>query len=441
MGQHVAEALDALRSLGTPDQMRALAREGYAPRPPARVNTHIHLPPNFSAFESVEQAVDLAADQGIGALGVSNYYDYDVYGAFVRCARQQGIFPLFGTEIICMDDALRDAGIKINDPGNPGKFYFCGKGITRFDTMTPEAARLIEVVRRNDSTRMAKMVERMAHIFRDRGLEADIDEKAIVDMIVRRHGSDRNTVYLQERHVSQAFQEALFEKVRPEERIERLSRVLGAKTKASHPEDSVAMQNDIRSHLMKAGRPAFVEETFVSFDNAYRLILELGGIPCYPTLADGASPICQFEQSPERLIAAIKERNIHVAEWIPVRNTVGVLREYVMKMREAGLAITAGTEHNTLDLVPLDPFCRDGHIPDDLRAVFWEGACVAAGHQFLTLHGECGFVDGEGSPNPDYASAEERIQAFAAIGAAVMQRYFEACRGTRGSSPPSRISP
>jgi hypothetical protein len=427
MGRQVAEALDALRNLSAPDETRALARRGYGPRPLPRVNAHIHLPPNFSAFESVEQAVRLAADQGMGALGISNYYDYEVYGDFVSCARKQGIFPLFGTEIICMEDALRDAGIKINDPGNPGKLYFCGKGITRFDEMTPQVTRLIEVIRRNDSTRMAQMVERMEQIFRDRGLRTGIDEKAVVDMIVRRHGSDRNTVYLQERHISQAFQEALFEKVRPEERIERLRRVLGAETKANGPEDAVSMQNDIRSHLMKAGKPAFVQEAFIGFDDAQRLVLELGGIPCYPTVADGASPICQFEQSPERLIAAIKERNIHAAEWIPVRNTVGVLREYVVRMRKAGLAVTAGTEHNTLDLVPLDPFCRDGDVPDDLRAVFWEGACVVAGHQFLTLHGQCGFVDGQGSPNADYASADERIKAFAGVGAAVIQRYYEVC--------------
>ena len=430
MGRQVAEALDALRNLGTPDEMRALARQGYAPRPTPPVNAHIHLPPNFSAFESVAQAVNLAAEEGIGALGVSNYYDYEVYGDFVQRARHKGIFPLFGTEIICMEDALRDAGIKINDPGNPGKLYFCGKGITRFDEMTPQATRLIGVIRRNDSTRMAQMVDEMERIFTERGLKTGIDEQAVVDMVVRRHGSDRSAVYLQERHISQAFQEALFEKVRPEERIERLSRVLGAKTKASGPEDAVSMQNDIRSHLMKAGKPAFVEETFIGFDDARRLILELGGVPCYPTVADGASPICQFEQSPDRLIAAIQERNIHAAEWIPVRNTVGVLREYVVKMREAGLAITAGTEHNTLDLVPLDPFCTDGKVPDDLRAIFWEGACVVAGHQFLTLHGECGFVDGRGNPNPDYASADERVKAFAGIGAAVIQRYDEVCGRT-----------
>lgn len=429
MGRQVAEALDALRNLGTPDEMRVLAQQDCSPRPLPPINAHVHLPPNFSAFESVEQAVNLAADQGLAALGVSNYYDYDVYGDFVHCARHKGIFPLFGTEIICMDDALRDAGVKINDPGNPGKFYFCGKGITRFDEMTPAATRLLGIIRRNDSTRMAQMVERMERLFTERGLKTEIDENAVVEMIVRRHGSARNTVYLQERHVCQAFQEALFEHVQPEERIERLNRILDAKTKANHPADFVAMQNDIRSHLMKAGKPAFVEETFVSFEDAYRLVRELGGIPCYPTIADGASPFCQFEQSPDKLIAEIQSRNIHAAEWIPIRNKIDVLREYANRMREAGLVITAGTEHNTLDLIPLDPFCQDGDVPGDMRALFWEGACVVAGHQFLTLHGECGFVDGEGNPNPDYASADARIRALAKIGAAVIRRYHEAYGG------------
>ena len=50
MGQQVVEALDALRQLGTPDEMRALTRQGSAPRPLPRVNAHIHLPPNFLRF-------------------------------------------------------------------------------------------------------------------------------------------------------------------------------------------------------------------------------------------------------------------------------------------------------------------------------------------------------------------------------------------------------
>ena len=48
--------------------------------------------------------------------------------------------------------------MKINDPGNPGKIYTCGKGITRFAPMSAEAERLINIIRRNDSERMAKMI-------------------------------------------------------------------------------------------------------------------------------------------------------------------------------------------------------------------------------------------------------------------------------------------
>src|SRR5262245_51827987 len=193
MGAQVTAALDALRGLGTPAEIRALADRGYGPAAAPRVNTHIHLPPNFSAFDTVEQAVSLAADQHIGVLGISNYYDFDVYGEFVERAQSRGIFPLFGLEIISMQAELRDAGIKVNDPGNPGKTYLCGKGITRFDTMSPNAQRLTDEIRRNDSKRMAAMVDRMRHVLGSRGFGCPTDERAVVDMIVARHGSARET--------------------------------------------------------------------------------------------------------------------------------------------------------------------------------------------------------------------------------------------------------
>lgn len=427
MATQVSDALDSLRALGTPAELRALGDRGYAPSLPQRVNSHIHLPPNFSAFDTVEQAVKLAADQQIGVLGVSNYYDFNVYGDFADRARRLGIFPLFGLEIIAMQADLRDAGIRVNDPGNPGKTYLCGKGITRFDDMSPEARRLTDEIRRNDSVRMAAMVERMRSVLASRGLDCKIDERAVVDMIVERHGSPRETVYLQERHISQAFQEEVFRRVPAEERLERFDKLLGAATRLSQPSDHVGYQNELRSHLMKAGKPAFVAESFLSFADARRLVLELSGIPSYPVLADGVSPVCEFESDPDKLIDELKRREIHAVEWIPIRNKRSVVDVYVTKMRAAGLVVTAGTEHNTLDLIPFDPVCSDGAASPNARDVFWEGACVVAAHQFLSLHGECGYVDADGRPNAAYSSAEERIKSKARIGAAVIQRYFETC--------------
>jgi hypothetical protein len=383
------------------------------------VNAHIHLPPNFSAFDTVEQAVTLAADQGVRVLGASNYYDYQVYKDFARRAAPRGLYPLFGLEIIALLEDQQAAGVKINDPGNPGKMYICGKGISRFDPMTEEAARLLGVIREKDSARMARMVARLAEVFAAAGVDLGLDEESVKQSIVRRHGSDPATVYLQERHVAQAFQEALFARVDGEARADALARLFGAASK--EPDDPVGVQNEIRSHLMKAGRPAYVAETFVGFDHAYNLILALGGIPCYPTLADGASPICAFENPVEKLIAEIRARGIHCAEFIPIRNSPEVLRRYVVPMREAGLVVTAGTEHNTLDLLPMEPTCVNGRpIPDDLKEIFWEGACVVAAHQELTARGEPGFVDSAGNPNPAYANDEARIAVYADRGSAII---------------------
>jgi hypothetical protein len=426
MSQRAAEGLALLKGLGTPKDLAGRAGGGGPRRTGLKVNSHIHLPPNFSAFETVRQAIDLAAAQGVRVLGVSNYYDYDVYGDFAEGARKAGIFPLFGLEIICLIDDLVKAGVKINDPGNPGKMYICGKGITRFAPFTAEGERLLGIIRHNDSARMRAVVDKLAGVFAQRGLPLRLTESDVIDMVAKRHGCPRERIYLQERHVCQAFQEALFATVPPAERLEKLTSVFGLSAPPKFgPEDAVKIQNEIRAQLMKAGKPAYVEETFVSFDQAYQLILELGGIPAYPTLADGTSPICPFEQPVGKLISEIKARGIHCAEFIPIRNTPEVLGQYVRAMRSAGLVVTAGTEHNTLDLLPIEPACLKGTpVPGEVGEIFWEGACVVAAHQFLTLHGECGFVDSQGKPNPKYPDADSRIAAFKALGETVIQRYF-----------------
>ncbi len=430
MSQGVAEALAFLKGLGTPADLAARSGTTCTSAARQKVNSHIHLPPNFSAFQTVGQALELAAAQGIEVLGVSNYYDYDVYGDFAKGARKAGIFPLFGLEIICLIDDLVKAGVKINDPGNPGKMYVCGKGITRFAPFNPEAQRLLGIIRQSDSTRMREVIGRLGEVFAQRGLPIKLSEADVIDMVAKRHQCPRERIYLQERHVCQAFQEAIFSTVPAAQRIEKLTHAFGLTAAPKFgPEEAVKIQNEIRAQLMKAGKPAYVAETFVNFDQAYRLILELGGIPAYPTLADGTSPVCPFEDPVEKLISNIKNLGFTCAEFIPIRNTPEVLSHYVKAMRAAGLIVTAGTEHNTLDLLPIEPACvKNIPVPDDVKEIFWEGACVVAAHQFLTLHGECGFVDAQGRPNPKYSDASARIAAFKALGAAVIQRYTDSKR-------------
>jgi hypothetical protein len=384
------------------------------------VNAHVHLPPNFSAFETAEDAVHAAATEGITVFGASNFHDHGIYRRFADAATAAGIVPLFGLEFISVVDALRDAGTRVNDPGNPGRMYLCGKGVDPFATPTATAARLLEQVRAADADRMGAMVPRVRACFAEAGLETALTAESIVTDVAERAGVPSSWVVLQERHVAMAFQEALFLAEAPERRHALLARAFGGPVGASM-DDPIAVQGEIRSRLLKAGCPAFVPESAVSFDDAYRLILEMDGMPCYPTLADGASPVCSWEEPPHALAQRVLERGIHAAELIPNRNRPAVVDAYVAAFREAGIIVMAGTEHNTRERIPLEPRCVDGSLPSPAaRATFWEATCVVAAHQHLRASGRPGYVDGQGRLNPGFPDGASRIRWFAELGAGLI---------------------
>ena len=381
------------------------------------VNTHIHVPPNFSAFETAEQAVEVAAAEGVAVVGTSNYHDFRVYARFAAAAAEARILPLFGVEIITLIDDLPGGGMLVNDPTNLNRMYLCGKALTRLDPPIPAAARRMAAMRAASEERMREMTVRVAARFAQAGLDGGVTDEQIAASVAERSGVPIEWVSLQERHVAQAFQESLFRDVAPDDRVGMLGRLFGAETSVVAT-DAVAVQEVIRSNLMKAGKPAFVPEAAVSFDDAYQLILELGGIPCYPILADGASPICPFEDPPEALAERLLSRGIYCAELIPGRNRRQVVDRYVAALRGAGIVVMAGTEHNAQRMIPLEPTALGGEgLSDASREAFWEGTCVVAAHQRLCESGEPGYVDSDGQLAAGFADSEARIRSFRRIGA------------------------
>ncbi len=417
--------LTFLSRLGKPEQLWEKAKKGVSFQP-QKANTHIHLPPNFSAFTTVQQAVKLASEKGLRVLGAGNYYDFGVYEEFGQLCEKTRIFPLFSTELIAFEPEMAAQKVRVNDPGNPGKIYLCGKGISKFAPMSADAASAMAEVRRRDGARMKAMIDKLAGMFAAAGVDTKLDEQAVIARVVKRHGCSAATVTLQERHIAQAFQEVFFELVPAERRGTILSGLYGGAPKAA-ANDTVGTQNDFRSFLMKAGKSCFVPESFGRWSDVHTLICKLGGIPCYPTLADGAAAVCEYETPVEELIARLKERGYAMAEFIPIRNKPDVLTAYATAMRKAGIVITAGTEHNTLDLIPLLPACVGGApVPAELVELFWEGVCVTAAHIYLNTNGQTGFVDDNGKPNAAWSDAEKRIADFAKLGQVVLDAYWAA---------------
>jgi mannitol-1-phosphate 5-dehydrogenase len=382
------------------------------------VNTHVHLPPNFSAFDTPEQAVRLAAAEGVWVLGSSNYYDFRPYRRFAAAAAGAGVMPLFGLEINTFASDL--VGMRINDPSNPGRFNLCGKGLTRFDPPLDSAARRMAAIRGASDERMRSMTARLSEWFARAGLGGAPTHSQIVATVAERCGVPADWVSLQERHVAQAFQELLFSAVPTDERVAALGRLLPGFVHVD-TSDEVAVQETIRSSLMKFGMPAFVPEVPVSFDDGYQLILELGGIPCYPIFADAASPISDFEDPPEALARRLLDRAIYCAELFPVRNKPEVVDRYVEVLRGAGIVVMAGTDHNTKRMIPLAlTVLGSAPLSQQARAAFWEATCIVAAHQELSAAGRPGYVDDAGRLAAGFDDCEARISWFAGAGAEVI---------------------
>ena len=402
---------------------------------PVHVNTHIHVPPNFSAFDSAEQAFAMAAEQGLSVLGVSNYYDFSIYRRVAELARRYNIFPIFGLEVIALDRSLRGNRVRVNDPSNPGRIYLCGKGITDFSPLPALANILLSGIRRNDRERMIEMAKKLVDFAVSRGFPSKCPgclwHDSIIAKLVTRYRCARTSILLQERDVARAFQEEIFEVFSEETARRSFLEALYEAAPTAPVTDPVATQNELRSRLLKSGKPAFVEERFVTFDEARDLIQSLGGILCYPVLLDGANPICEFEINLEHLIDELRRCGVRMVEFIPARNQPNILESYAVVLRNAGFAVTAGTEHNTCELGPLTLACKDGApIPPAVAEIFREGACVAVGHQYARLTGcSDGLVNCQGGPTFDsdphlaFTAANRQLHELCSLGEAVLYAY------------------
>jgi hypothetical protein len=384
------------------------------------VNAHVHIPPNFSSLPDAETAARRASDEGVRVLGLSNYYGTDIYPAFAAACRSRRVFPLFGLEVIVFDESLARSGTRVNDPQNPGKIYICGKGLGRV-APTAGARALFAEISRLDNERAGRIFDRINAHAASRGIPLGLDGGRAAADIAPPRGVPAGSVVLQERFLAEAVATAL-DAGPAEGRRGRWLAVLGdgaaaemEKAWAAPPEArDKPVQDLVRKHLMKVGRPAHVEERYVTLEKAFRLFAEMDGIPVYPVLADGASPVCEFEETPESLADRLDAWGVHAVEFIPTRNAPEVLSRYVDTLEARGFFMTAGTEHNSPGHEPIAVRCKGkAPLPAKAHRLFSRGACILAAHQHRRATGQPGFADG-GRPD------RRELDAMADLGARVI---------------------
>ena len=93
-----------------------------------KVNAHLHTPYSFSAFRDIDDALDRAATEEVKVVGINDFYTTKGYEEWAEGCRKRNLYPLFGIEFISLNEADQKAGLRVNDPANPGRTYLTGKG-------------------------------------------------------------------------------------------------------------------------------------------------------------------------------------------------------------------------------------------------------------------------------------------------------------------------
>ncbi|MBN2480779.1 MAG: hypothetical protein JXB19_03495 [Bacteroidales bacterium] len=398
-----------------PDQQKLL--DLYPGVDILEVNAHLHTPYSFSAFDNIAQIFSLATKENIKVAGINDFFVADGYGAFCSEALKHKVFPLFNIEFIGLLKDEQQHNIRINDPNNPGRCYFSGKGLDHpFHLNATNTVRLRQNLAESQK-QVAAMVEKSNGWFDRIGAGIKLSFNDIRSSFAKE--------LVRERHIAKAIRVAVFEKVPGEQdRLALLTKICGGKEIRSSLQDVPALENEIRGNLLKAGGKAYVEEdesAFMPVDEIVEIILDAGGIPCYPVLLDDIKGnYTEYEKDPGLLWKELSKRNTGCIELIPGRNDADHLQRFVEFFNDKNFIILFGTEHNTPELIPLTCNTR-GKKPlnDFLRKVSYEGACVVAAHQYLRANSQEGFVDQRGRP------ANDRKDYFIRLGNAVIRHMLK----------------
>jgi hypothetical protein len=378
-------------------------------------NCHIHTPYSFSAFPDMETIFSMAVNENIAVLGINDFYVTDGYDSFHKGCVENNIFPLFNIEFIGLLKNEQQKGIRINDPNNPGRIYFSGKGLDYpFHTGFMLRKQLKNVIKESQLqiksmiSKLNKLIEQENPTLR---LSYETVKKEFAHDLVR------------ERHLAKALRIMIISEFSTaEEQLHFLETLYGGKKSKTGFSNASALENEIRANLLKSGGAAFVEEdenAFLELKKIIRIIIKAGGIPCYPVLLDDPSgKFTEFEEDPDKLCNSLASLGIECIELIPGRNNSTILKNFVELFHEKGFIITFGTEHNAPGMIPLTVTTR-GSVPLDksMKRIAWEGACVIAAHQYLRADGRQGYV------LPDGSHSIEQMRELINLGQIVIE-YF-----------------
>ncbi len=379
-------------------------------------NTSVQSPYSFSCFRDLNALFSQARSEGIQVLGISDLFTTDGFDRFHDGALENHIFPLFGIRLAGFVQELQKKGICLNERDISGKIILAGRGLDKAFALPSSWSDKYSAARDAEQNRMKEMIEMANRYFRGIGLDAEISYEEI------RSSLSKKIVTV--RHIARSIRIKIYRNSEDEKaRLSLFRKLYAGKDPAARMGDEAAVENEIRSRLLRPGGGAWVDEdpeAALSLNEMVQIVLQAGGIPCYPILLDDTNnQACPFESNKTMLADFLLQHGIGCVEFTPSRNDLKMLTEYTRFFHEKGFLVIAGTGTQSPRISSLKVLGRNGlEIPTDLMALFREGACVLAAHQYLRARSQKSPLAGGG-----IITSETRTE-MSRLGTAVIGYYL-----------------
>jgi hypothetical protein len=370
---------------------------------------HMHSHFSFNAFDySPAQLIDEAARHGLYAVAICDFDVLDGLREFQSAADAVGMRVAVGMETRVFFAEYGD--VSINSPGEPGVYYFMGMGFGKLPAADSAAGRTLRELRDRSRDRNMALIRRIGEAIPELSLDYQRD---VLPLTPSGNATERHIV------------KALIAKAEAGDAKRIWSKTLGATGEKLDAllADGVALQNTVRSKLMKAGGPGYVKpdrDTFPPLEQVVSMIIEAGGIPM-ATWLDGTSEgekdiRAQLECLRSKGIAALNivpDRNWNIKDAETKRIKVEKLNEVVQVAVSMKMPVNVGTELNSFGQPFVDDFQAEPMRPH--WPVFFHGAQVMVGQARLSRFADYSYCGARAAA--DWPDPGARNDFFAKVGA------------------------
>jgi hypothetical protein len=341
-------------------------------------NLHCHTFFSFNAYGySPSGLAWLAKRRGFKLVGMVDFDVLDGVNEFLQACDQVGVRASAGLEMRVYVPEFGER--EINSPGEPGVAYSMGIGFTSSHAPAG-AAPVLADMRQRAENRNRTMVERINAYL---GMVCVDYEKDVLPLTPGGNATERHILLAYTQVVARAFADpAPFW-------AEKLKMPLA--DVMAQIKDPVKFQNTVRSKLMKRGGVGYAQpgpDTFPSLDEANRMIIACGALPCVAWLDGMSAGEAALDELLELMIAngaaalnIVPDRNWNIADAESKRVKLEKLYQVVAAAQKLDLPLNVGTEMNA----PGQKLVDDFDVPelDPVRQAFLDGAYFIYGHTVM----------------------------------------------------------